>query len=139
MKMFRNHILILFVFLGGLLTAQIDDSTLIDKEMQELSQAYHLDQDQTVSLKRILVRKYEMLKGIQFHKEADFERFLVLRRSIYKGTEGSIKLILLEGQIPYYNKEAVRKRKLHGKRVNELRAKGADKQQLIDAGLGIEW
>jgi hypothetical protein len=139
MKMFKNLILILFVFLSGFLSAQNENTTLLEKEIQELSQAYQLDQEQSNSLNRILVKKYEMLKGIEFHKENDFERFLILRRTIYKGTEGSIKLILTEDQIVDYNKEVMRKRKINSERVKALKAQGADKQQLIDAGLGIEW
>ena len=139
MKMFRILILILFVFSSGFVLAQTDNLISLDKEIQELSQAYHLDKAQEASLQRILVRKQEMLKGIQFHKESDFDRFLELRRTIYKGTEGSIKMILKEDQMDYFKDEAIRKRKLNGERVKVLKSNGAEKQRLIDAGLGIEW
>ena len=139
MKMFRNLFLILFVFLGGILTAQTDYSSQLAEEVEGLSKAYQLDQEQSNSLTRVLTRKYEMLKGIETHKENDFQKFLALRRSIYKGTLGSIKLILTDEQIPLYNEEATRQRRVNSARVKELRAQGAGKDQLIDAGLGIEW
>ena len=137
--MIRILILILLAFLSSSLSAQVNNAIPLDNEIEELSQAYHLDMVQKTAIKRILIKKYDMIKGIQHFKDSDFERFLVLRRSIYKGTEGSIKLTLRQEQIPYYQQETVRKRKINSIRVKELRNQGADKQQLIDAGMGIEW
>lgn len=96
-----------------------------------------LQADQQPELSRILIRKQNQLDEISHLSENDPSLYRKKRRSIYIGTEASIKMILNEGQLQNWQSYKIKARKTNGERMIKLRQSKASKEDILDAQYGI--
>lgn len=107
------------------------------KEAKSLAKAYDLNKDQSAKVLSILSKRDSDMKAIEGLEKDELDKFRAKRRSIIKGTEGSIKILLDREQLALYEKEAHIRRTRNAKEIDKLKREGASKEDLLDAQYGI--
>ncbi len=99
-----------------------------------LTAHYKLDEAQQQQMYQIQLRKYRNLQQIAAYKQTNPTLYLQKLKAIRLGTDGSIKRLLRNEQLPIYYEDLRQRRKREAQLIKELRSQGATQQQ-IDAAL----
>jgi hypothetical protein len=113
-----------------------------EKTAQEATEAmtslYSLDETQVEQMMVIQQRRFRNLAEIESLKNTDEKLYRIKMRSIRKGTEASIKRILKPEQMPTFNAQVAERRKKESELVKEMKLKGASKEEIQTALLGLD-
>lgn len=134
--------LILSLSLILLATGIFAQSQTNEKTAQEATEAmtslYSLDETQVEQMMVIQQRRFRNLAEIESLKNTDEKLYRIKMRSIRKGTESSIKRILKPEQMPTFNAQVAERRKKESELVKEMKLKGASKEEIQTALLGLD-
>ena len=134
--------LILSLSLILLATGIFAQSQTNEKTAQEATEAmtslYSLDETQVEQMMVIQQRRFRNQAEIESLKNTDEKLYRIKMRSIRKGTESSIKRILKPEQMPTFNAQVAERRKKESELVKEMKLKGASKEEIQTALLGLD-
>ena len=130
--------LTLLLFAAGLLAQNSANEKAIQEETAALVALYKLDEAQAEKMLVIQQRRFRNLAEIETLKSKDEVMYLQKMKSIRKGTEASIKRMLNTEQLSILNTQIAERRKLESDLVKEMRLKGASKEEIQLALLGLE-
>ena len=134
--------LILSLSLILLATGIFAQSQTNEKTAQEATETmtslYSLDETQVEQMMVIQQRRFRNLAEIESLKNTDEKLYRIKMRSIRKGTEASIKRILKPEQMPTFNAQVAERRKKESELVKEMKLKGASKEEIQTALLGLD-
>lgn len=105
---------------------------------EAMTSLYSLDETQVAEMLVIQQRRFRNLAEIESLKNTDEKLYHIKMRSIRKGTEASIKRILKPEQMPTFNAQVAERRKKESELVKEMKLKGASKEEIQTALLGME-
>lgn len=107
------------------------------EEISFFKQRLNIEKDQEQKLEKVINRKYEDLASIAVLRNSDEKVFRQKRRSIFEGTNSSIRLMMKEQQMDLWVAYKKEERLKNAKKIKELKASGASEDDLLDAQIGI--
>lgn len=125
--------LAILVVSTGLFAQKVSDKAAIQKDTEALVALYQLDETQATEMLVIQERRYRNLSEIEVLKKSDELKYYYKLRSIRKGTEASIRMMLTEEQMKIFNNQILERRKKEADVVKQMRLNGASKEQIEKA------
>lgn len=110
---------------------------VVQQEMDYFTKELKIKKEQRAALSQIIIRKQEQLEAIASLRANDENHYRAKRRNIVIGAERSIKQMLNKDQLPHWHEYKSKTRIANAKRIKDLRANDASKQDLLDAQAGI--
>lgn len=134
-----KKLLLLSFFIAVTIGVQAQNSLdkLVKKDAKHFVKVLKLDKVQKIKMQDILSQKYKNLDAISALEKEDHALYRSKRRAIYSGMDGSIRLILNREQIDLFDVEKRRQRLVNAEKIQQLQAKGADVEDIMDAQFGI--
>ena len=108
-----------------------------EDEISYFNQTLKIEADQESSLEKIIERKYSNLEAIASLRNSDETTFRQKRRNIYEGTNSAVRLLMKEHQLSLWINYKKAERLKNAQKIKELQSKGASKDDLLDAQVGI--
>ena len=134
MKIF-SCLLFALLFTSNLMAQKISQTD--QENMQDLIEICQFNDDQTQALEELYVKKAEdVARAKQNYATVPTKQRKKLR-AIQEGTMGSIYLLIEPHQKENFELYQRKKREERAKKVEELKAQGADQETIEDAMLGI--
>lgn len=129
MKKLILSLLVVFVMVGlqAQRAANVQD---VQSETEALTSLYQLDQKQTEQMRVIQERRFKNLAEIEVLKNKNELMYLSKKKSIRKGTEAAIKMLLNEAQMQIFNAQILERRKKESNLVKKMRTNGASKEEI---------